>query len=161
MSIPILKKTATGQWITRDGFVGAVILKWNAPDDDGAKHYRFIANSFDTIPHDIEHNGEDDAVLITESILKTLIARGVARAMTDEEAKAANDYEDATRDQINDENMARQVVVEEENGKVRTTPAAKIDPASPPKPIPVVIAPQQTADGTKMAAPIITNQGGA
>lgn len=131
MSSPILKKTATGLWVTRDGFAGAIMLAWNVSGKE--KSYEFIASPFDTIPHRVEYNGEDDAVLITENLLTTLIARGVARPMTDAEAQAANEADDLERDQINDENMKRQKDVEDQNKIVRETPAAKIDPSKTPQ----------------------------
>lgn len=107
------------------------MLKWNSPDPDGLRHYRFLATPFDTFPHDIVENGEDDAVLISENLLATLISRGVARAMNDEEATAANENHATAVDNANEENIKSATEVEKKNKAEREKPPTKIDPSKP------------------------------
>lgn len=124
----LLNKTATGDWVNHEGFVGAIMLVWQAPDDkDGRKHYRFLATPFDHHPHDIVHNGEDDAVLISKDLLSALIARGVARRMTDDEAQAANmNAKDDEVMGVHQENIAGKHMIDAKNkeeSEKRTTAA--------------------------------------
>jgi hypothetical protein len=144
----LLKKTSTGDWINHEGFVGAIMLSWQPPDDeDGVKHYRFIATPFDSIPHDIIHNGEDDAVLISKDMLNALISRGVARRMTDEEAAEAN--KNATDDEvstIHGMNTTRQNETNEANKVERAKPRTAADASKPAAPVKLQRAPVQSAD---------------
>lgn len=146
----LLKKTSTGDWINHEGFIGAIMLVWQPPDDqDGVKHYRFLATPFDTHPHDIVHNGEDDAVLISKDMLSALIARGVARKMTDAEAAAANanaQHEDVMG--AHQENVTGQHEVTDRNAKEKAKPVTKVDPSKPAPPVKLPIPPDpQTANG--------------
>jgi hypothetical protein len=129
----LLKKTAVGRWVNREGFAGAIMLNWNMPDKDGVRHYRFLASPFDVFPHDIVENGVDDAVLITNDMLSSLISRGAARPMTDEEAEAANKNYDLV-EAANEENVVRQQQIEEQNKVEREKPITKVDPSVPVQP---------------------------
>ncbi len=142
----LLKKTATGDWINFEGFVGAIMLQWQPPDEkDGKKHYRFLANPFDQHPHDIVSNGEDDAVLISKDMLSALVSRGVARRMTDEEAAIVNaNAENDKVVSVHQENTTNQHMVnlknEEERLKTPTTDdfnkvAPKVILPQPPEPV--------------------------
>lgn len=149
----MLKKNAVGLWIDRDGFVAAVMLKWNAPHDkDGKKHYTFLASPFDSIPVDIVENGEDDTVLISADLLQTLVSRGAARPVTDEEAAAAiKNYDDEIAE-INSVNKDNQTSTAEANKKEREKPASKIKPSAPATPVPVKVAPIQSANSTEISS---------
>lgn len=148
----LLKKTSTGDWVNHEGFIGAIMLNWQPPDDaDGRKHYRFLATPYDTHAHDIVHNGEDDAVLISKDMLSALIARRVARRMTDAEADAANrNAQDEDVMGVHQENIAGQNEVTDRNGLERekkstaadaSKPAPRVNLPNPPPP--------QTVDGVK------------
>lgn len=148
--MPLLRKTSTGDWVNHEGFIGAMMLVWQPPDDkDEVKHYRFLATPFDSHPHDIIHNGEDDAVLISKDMLGALIARGVARRMTDQEAAAANENaENEIVMGIHQENITGQHQVTDQNDKERDKKSTAVDAAkvAPRVQLPLPPAPQ-TANG--------------
>lgn len=158
----LLRKTSTGDWANHEGFIGAIMLMWQPPDDkDGRKHYRFLANPFDTYAHDIVANGEDDSVLISKEMLTALVARGVARRMTDEEAANANaNAEDDEIMGVHQENIAGQHEISDRNDKERgkkTTaadarkPVDRVNLPEPPAPQTVGSA-TQSQEAAKIAA---------
>lgn len=146
----MLRKGVDNIWRDRAGFVAAIMLKWNSTDDEGFKHYKFISDHFDTVPHDIKSNGVDDSVLLDEGMFKSLLQKNLIRTVTDEEAAEANKNTQllATEAENARDLQSQGDQIEEANKKAKEAElqAAK-DAGKNPQgaPTPVVIAPAVAA----------------
>jgi hypothetical protein len=131
----MLKKTLEGLYVDRLGFVAAIMLQWNQKVN-GVEHYTFLVSPFNSIPHDIVSNGEDDSVLLSKDMYQVLLARKVARPITDEEAEKANKNADAMdANQINAAKEAAFTAANVEAEKAKTA----IDPTAKAKPVPTTL----------------------
>lgn len=147
----MLTKRLDGLWTDKLGFVAAIMLVWNSTMEDGTKVYRFLVNPFHTEPHEIVSNGEDDSVLVSQDMFAALVARKIARAMTDEEAAEAKKNADIL--ETNAANAKSEDVTKAANEKAAketspTNPSAQAKPV----PKPVKIAPQEALTTTQLAA---------
>lgn len=134
----MITKSLDGLWRDRQGYVAAMMLTWNTKID-GADHYRFLANAFNTIPHDIASNGEDDSVLLSKDMFDVLVARKVARTLTDEEAASANKNAEAMDQNL--VNAAKETEITAANVEAdKRKKAADLTKKAPPVPKAIKVA---------------------
>lgn len=125
----MLTKRLDGLWVDKFGFIGAVMLKWNSVNEDKNKIYTFLLQPFDMIAYIVTSNGIDNSVLVSSDMYKTLLARGIARPITDEEAAVANEDEDIS--ETNAINSQKEIETKLQIAQKASEPASTKDPSKP------------------------------
>jgi hypothetical protein len=130
----MLQRRHDGLWVDRLGFIAAMMLKWNT-NKDGVDQYVFIASAFHTTPYEITSNEIDNSVLISFDMFTLLSAKGIARALTDDEAAAANLNEEI--EEANEVLAQKEVATALRLKAEAAKPATTANPSAAAKPVKV------------------------
>ena len=130
----MLTKRLDGLWTDKIGFIAAIVTKWNTKIN-GTNSYVFIAHAMDTVPYTITSNGIDDSVLLSQEMYNILLAKGIARPITDAEAYEAN--KNAEIEQTNEVLAQNEIHTRMALASEAAKPAATANSSQKPKPVKV------------------------